>query len=210
MLFLAVVSVVRVLAPPQFPARARGMQGAAFSPGAMAPYLVLPLFGARAWVASFLIVALMPALLRLSLLWRTRVIAAQNPSRQQRQHMAVPQNRCQIKTALVSRLLSRIFFWHHHCSERLAATVLADCDQNSKPENGTLAAGAVLLAGTFTRAGGGDLGGRSNLHTLLTRLVPGISPLHTAMLSCPALCPHRRRACAWPSFAAAPAPRCLF
>ena len=103
-LFPGVVSVIRVLAPPQFPARAQGIQGAAFSPGAMAPYLVLPFFGARAWVASFLMVALMPALLRLSLLWRTRVIAAQNPPRQQRQHMAVPQNRCQIKTALVSRL----------------------------------------------------------------------------------------------------------
>ena len=43
----------------------------------------------------------------------------------------------------------------------------------------------MLLAGTFARIGGGEMGGRSDLHKLLTRLVLGISLLYTAMALMP-------------------------
>lgn len=186
MLFLGVVTVVKVLAPPQFLARAQGIQGAAFSLGTMVPYLVLPFFGAQGWVASYIMVALMPALLLLSLLWTPRASLRQT---------TVPGTDDSIWLSLKSVAKSKQL-WFLGCCHGFSfgtitalgswlPTVLADRDQNNGPEHWALATGAVLLAGTFARIGGGELGGRSDLHKLLTRLVLGISLLYTAMAVMP-------------------------
>ena len=186
MLFLGVVSVVKVLAPPQFLARAQGMQGAAFSLGTMVPYLVLPFFEAQGWVVSYIMVALMPALLLLALLWTPRA-----PLRQK----TAPGNNVSIWLSLKSVARSKQL-WFLGCCHGFSfgtitalgswlPTVLADRDQNNGPEHWALATGVVLLAGTFARIGGGEMGGRSDLHKLLTRLVLGISLLYTAMALMP-------------------------
>lgn len=186
MLFLGVVSVVKVLAPPQFLARAQGMQGAAFSLGTMIPYLVLPLFDTQGWVLSYIMVALMPALLLLSLLWVPRASLRQK-------NVTVANNSVWLSLRTVARSKQ---LWFLGCCHGFSfgtitalgswlPSVLADCGQDSKPENWALATGAVLLAGTFARIGGGELGGRSDLHKLLTRLVLGISLLYAAMALMP-------------------------
>ena len=186
MLFLGVVSVVKVLAPPQFLARAQGMQGAAFSLGTMVPYLVLPFFEAQGWVVSYIMVALMPALLLLALLWTPRA-----PLRQK----TAPGNNVSIWLSLKSVARSKQL-WFLGCCHGFSfgtitalgswlPTVLADRDQNNGPEHWALATGVVLLGGTFARIGGGEMGGRSDLHKLLTRLVLGISLLYTAMALMP-------------------------
>lgn len=54
-LFLVVVKISKLLAPPNYIARVQGMQGAAFCFGTMLPYLVLPYLGEYGWMASYLI-----------------------------------------------------------------------------------------------------------------------------------------------------------
>ena len=185
MLFLAIVSVVKILAPPQFLARAQGLQGAAFSFGTMLPYLALPIFGTLGWAASYIMVALMPALLLLSLLWVPRTPL------QQKTVDANYSVWLSLKTVVKSKRLWFLGCCHGFSFGTITAlgswlpSVLADNSPGSHPENWGIATGAVLLAGTLARAGGGELGSRSGLHELLTKLVLGISLLYTAMAFLP-------------------------
>lgn len=54
-LFLAAIKVIKVLTPPVYINRVQGVQGAAVVCGVMLPYLVLPLFGAYGWAASYIL-----------------------------------------------------------------------------------------------------------------------------------------------------------
>ena len=185
MLFLAIVSVVKILAPPRFLARAQGLQGAAFSFGTMLPYLALPFFGPMGWAASYVMVALMPALLLFSLLW------VPHGPLQQRTVDANHSVWLSLKTVIKSKRLWFLGCCHGFSFGTITAlgswlpSVLADNSPGSHPENWGIATGAVLLAGTLARAGGGELGSRSGLHELLTKLVLGISLLYTAMAFLP-------------------------
>ena len=63
LLFLAVVSAVKLLCPPVYMSRAQGLQGAAFSLGTMVPFVLLPWFGGFGWAAAYALGGLLPLVL---------------------------------------------------------------------------------------------------------------------------------------------------
>lgn len=55
LLFLAAVRALTLLTPPAYFVQTQGIQGGCFALGTMLPYIILPLFGAVAWISSYLV-----------------------------------------------------------------------------------------------------------------------------------------------------------
>lgn len=183
LLFLSVVSAVKALCPPAFLNRAQGVQGAAFSLGTMVPFVVLPGFGHWGWAAAYALGGLLPVALLVSLFFVPLA-----PLR--REALAESPSMGELLRA-VARVAHNRRLWFIGCCHGFSfgtitalgnwlAVMLADCD---KAGAGTTGGGAeawalptslVLLAGTFARAAGGELGRVMPRRRLLVVLVLGI------------------------------------
>lgn len=186
LLFLSVVSAVKALCPPAFMSRAQGLQGAAFSLGTMVPFVVLPRFGDNGWMAAYILGAVLPVVLLISL--------AFTPLAQLRREQAALPGQTDSAGNLL-RVLGQVArnkrLWFIGCchgfsfgtitalgnwlSVMLADSARAGVDVGaSNAEAWALPTSLVLLAGTLARIAGGELGRTMPKQKLLVGLVLGI------------------------------------
>lgn len=187
LLFLAIVSAVKVLCPPAYMSRSQGLQGAAFSLGTMVPFVVLPSFGNWGWAAAYGLGGLLPVVLL--------VLLVVTPLAPLRQAPAAASTSFKELLAVLGRVAQNRRLWFIGCCHGFSfgtitalgnwlAVMLADCDSVSASAGtsggaGNVAAWAlptsiVLLAGTVARIAGGEFGRTMPKPRLLNQLVAGI------------------------------------
>jgi len=187
LLFLAVVSAVKLLCPPVYMSRAQGLQGAAFSLGTMVPFVLLPWFGGFGWAAAYALGGLLPVVLL--------VLLVVTPLAPLRQESAAASLSLKELLAVLGRVAHNRRLWYIGCCHGFSfgtitalgnwlTVMLADSSKASGQvvagSGGgavaawSLATSMVLLAGTFARVAGGELGRTMPKPRLLALLVAGI------------------------------------
>ncbi len=158
-LFLIGVKIIGMLAPPEKVAQAQGIMGASFCLGTMLPFVTLPHLGDGAWRYSYIIPAVLAVVsIVLSRLLPTHVRQANATNSSSLANLFTA-----LKTISTSIPIWMLGIFHGFSYGTLnnlgqwLPSILADLHGNSTAVAWSLATGAVLLIGTFSRASGSTL-----------------------------------------------------
>lgn len=159
MLFLAGVKITGMMAPPEKLAHAQGVQGAAFSLGAMLPFVTLPFFGENAWRFSYWIPAVLATLVfaaSLKLPAAVRTAGSASTSTASDLWAAVKSIATSVPIWALGIFHGLSYGTLNNLGQWLPS-ILADMDGRGEVAAWSLGTGVVLLVGTLGRAFGGTL-----------------------------------------------------